>query len=414
MTTLAPIALPAQTADRRRRIVLLLDDVDARAAATALASVATTARLPPHASSVWRAAYRRAALAVVPATHARAAVLMQRFCRVPFAVIDGHDAAAPPRRAGRYAVGQAAFVLTTDGDDSPLSRLAPHARTVRLDDHELLRAVVRDTALAPAARDPERLGWRSLLADGWTFANARATRIAMRLMRATGRTAAPTHPHHLVPAPWHRWYLQHLGPDDSVLDVGCSDGGHTLVAARRARTVVGIDVDAAALARARTRAREGGLTNVRFDRADLADPRALESLGRFDVVLALDVLEHLADRRTVLRALRAALRPGGRLVISVPNATTPYRRWLRRQGAFAYMDPDHKLEYTREILIAELESAGLRAEVVARGGYDSPFAGLNALVAVVSLRLYAALAARRAKRAAAQPAHAAAWRVVAR
>ena len=373
--------------------------------------MATTTRLPPRSRSVWRAAYRRAGLAVVPASSARAAMLMQRLCRVPFAVIDAHRPAT--RRWDRYALGQAAFVLTTNGAGSPLGRLVPHARTVRLDDDERLRAVVLDTALAPTARDPERLGWRSLLADGWTFVNARATRVAMRLMRVTRRAAAPTHPHHLVSAPWHRWYLAHLRREDSVLDVGCSDGAHALVAARRVRSVLGVDVDTAALARARARAHQEGVTNVRFERADLVEPRALESLGRFDLVLALDVLEHLSDREAVLRGLRAALRPGGRLVLSVPNATTPYRRWLRRQGAFAYMDPDHKLEYTRDALVAELESAGLRAEVVDRGGYDSPFAGLNTLVAVVSLRLYAALAARRAKRAAAQPAHATAWRVVA-
>ena len=414
MNYAAAIAPPAQTADQRR-VILLLDDVDARAAADALGPVATTARLTPRAPSVWRSGYRRAALAIVPAPRAPAAVLMQRLCRVPFAVLDtADDHGGRLGRAGRYALGQAAFVVTTNGAGSSVSRLVPHARTVGLDDHELLRAVVLDTALAPAARDPDRLGWRSLLADAWTFVNARATRLAMRLMRVTGRSAAPIHPHHLVSAPWQQWYLAHLGDEDSVLDVGCSDGAQTMVAARRARSVVGIDVDAAALARARARARELGVTNVRFEHADLADPRALESLGRFDVVLALDVLEHLADREPVLRALRGALRRGGRLLISVPNATTPYRRWLRRQGAFAYMDPDHKLEYTRDALLAELESAGLRAEVVARGGYDSPFAGLNALVAVVSLRIYAALAARRAKRAAAQPSHATAWRVVAR
>jgi 2-polyprenyl-6-hydroxyphenyl methylase/3-demethylubiquinone-9 3-methyltransferase len=68
-----------------------------------------------------------------------------------------------------------------------------------------------------------------------------------------------------------------------VLDLGCGDGRLALGAARYARSVVGIDPDAPLIETARARARESGLTNVRFEvgAGQSLDPAD----GSFDVVI---------------------------------------------------------------------------------------------------------------------------------
>jgi ubiquinone/menaquinone biosynthesis C-methylase UbiE len=68
-----------------------------------------------------------------------------------------------------------------------------------------------------------------------------------------------------------------------VLDLGCGDGRLALGAARYASSVVGIDPDAPLIATARARAKEAGLTNVRFEvgAGQSLDPAD----GSFDVVI---------------------------------------------------------------------------------------------------------------------------------
>ncbi|MBS3800964.1 MAG: methyltransferase domain-containing protein, partial [Thioalkalivibrio sp.] len=99
-----------------------------------------------------------------------------------------------------------------------------------------------------------------------------------------------------------------LQPDHRVLDLFCGLGNFTLPLARTAAEVVGVEVDDAMLARARTNARDQGITNTRYERADLDDVEALQNAawlrGGFDRVLldpprtgAAAVIEALAPQR---------------------------------------------------------------------------------------------------------------------
>lgn len=77
--------------------------------------------------------------------------------------------------------------------------------------------------------------------------------------------------------------------------------------------------------------------------------------GRFDVVFCKDVLEHLPREQVVevVRLMGAALRPGGRLVVSVPHAVSFRGVYVR------YADFTHQAAYTEESLRYVLERAGL-------------------------------------------------------
>ena len=97
----------------------------------------------------------------------------------------------------------------------------------------------------------------------------------------------------------------------------------------------------------------------------------VESLQRlpagFDVVLAADTLEHLNDPEGMLQKIHGALRPGGRLLVSVPNVANLYVRMRLLFGQFPYaergiLDRDHRVFFTWKLLREMLEGEGFRIE----------------------------------------------------
>lgn len=100
-------------------------------------------------------------------------------------------------------------------------------------------------------------------------------------------------------------------PGQQVLEVGCG-GGHVLERFSHAH-LTGIDMSAEMLAR--TRVRCGGDPDLMRGAAE-ALPFADRS---YDVVLCTEVLEHTRDPAAVIAELMRVVRPGGRVVVSIPN-----------------------------------------------------------------------------------------------
>ena len=103
-----------------------------------------------------------------------------------------------------------------------------------------------------------------------------------------------------------------LEPHHAVLDVGCGCGATTLVAARRARTVLGVDISAPFVEVAAERARAASIDNVDFVAAD-AQTYAFAD-GTFDVVISQFGLMFFDEPVVAFANLRRALGAGGRLV----------------------------------------------------------------------------------------------------
>ena len=122
------------------------------------------------------------------------------------------------------------------------------------------------------------------------------------------------------------------GPGKDVLDLGCRYGALTQ-AYLEGNRVTGVDVDREALA-------EAAKLGVETRWADLDEPFPFEA-GRFDVVVAGELLEHLRDPQRLVADLRRVLRPGGTFVASVPNAYRLKGRLLFLIGRPPENDPTH-------------------------------------------------------------------------
>jgi 2-polyprenyl-6-hydroxyphenyl methylase/3-demethylubiquinone-9 3-methyltransferase len=105
-----------------------------------------------------------------------------------------------------------------------------------------------------------------------------------------------------------------------ALDVGCGAGLLAEPLARLGAQVTGVDAAEASIAVARDHAQGAGLA-VDYRHGELA---AL-GLGAFDLVTAMEVLEHVADKPAFLGGLASHLAPGGMMVLSTPNRTPQSR-----------------------------------------------------------------------------------------
>jgi 2-polyprenyl-3-methyl-5-hydroxy-6-metoxy-1,4-benzoquinol methylase len=236
---------------------------------------------------------------------------------------------------------------------------------------------------------------RRIVLSGVVFANNKAKRLAIRLTRWTGKSREYVHPKHLLgETEQNYWYLAHIAPDATVLDVGCGNGMHSLKAARRCREVVGVDASLDSLGVALRTGRTLPSPNAAFFAADLEQGLPVQG-SRFDTVICLDLLEHVYQRDLLLTEIRRALKPGGSMLLSVPNRGTSWKRRLNRAGLFAYSDPDHKIEYTLEELEEELARNGFRIAHLHPTVYDTPLIGAIDLVGGLSLGLYRRLTVAR-------------------
>jgi len=105
----------------------------------------------------------------------------------------------------------------------------------------------------------------------------------------------------------------------TALDVGCGAGLLSEPLARLGATVVGVDASPEVIAVAREHAATDGL-DIDYRVADVAGLG-----GAFDLVTAMEVVEHVAEPAAFVRALAKRLAPGGLLMMSTPNATAMSR-----------------------------------------------------------------------------------------
>lgn len=130
-----------------------------------------------------------------------------------------------------------------------------------------------------------------------------------------------------------------LPPDACILDAGCGTGANTPTLAAHGR-VFGVDASPVPLGLAR----DGRAVLARLERLPFAS-------GSFDLVAALDLLEHLDDDTAGVREVARVLAPGGRLLVFVPAFE---QLWGLQDDV-----SDHRRRYTAHSLRGLLTRAGL-------------------------------------------------------
>jgi len=105
---------------------------------------------------------------------------------------------------------------------------------------------------------------------------------------------------------------------DTVIDVGCGDGGHSYFCARQGAEVLFIDMDAAKLAAAEEKIKASPAHAYKAILSDCNPIPLPDAVG--DVILCTEVLEHVSDPRQFLEELVRVAKPGARLVVTVPDA----------------------------------------------------------------------------------------------
>lgn len=153
---------------------------------------------------------------------------------------------------------------------------------------------------------------------------------------------------------YHDFFVERCRPEDNVLEVGCGIGSlaHD-IAERSGCRVDGVDINPQSI--------EDG--KARFSHPNLAfsvcDATVDLPVGRYDVVVLSNVLEHLTDRVRFLRRLMEKT-GGTRCLIRVPLFERDWRVPLKRElGVEWRLDPTHETEYSLESFAAEMAEAGL-------------------------------------------------------
>ncbi|HEX4727147.1 MAG TPA: bifunctional glycosyltransferase/class I SAM-dependent methyltransferase [Jatrophihabitans sp.] len=143
-------------------------------------------------------------------------------------------------------------------------------------------------------------------------------------------------------------------PPSKILDIGCSGGQFAERARAAGHQVTGVDHQEIPGVRERT---------DRFFLADLEQGLPAGIGSRYDVVVAGDVIEHLSRPNELLRQLHQVLRPGGQVLLSVPNFGHWYPRVRVATGTFGYdrrgiLDNTHLRFFTRSTLRRTVRAAG--------------------------------------------------------
>jgi 2-polyprenyl-3-methyl-5-hydroxy-6-metoxy-1,4-benzoquinol methylase len=153
---------------------------------------------------------------------------------------------------------------------------------------------------------------------------------------------AYSHPNPLIN--WLFWqrlrtvmnYVERRAPYERILDFGCGSGVMLPFLAQHSRHVTALDIDLLPL--------ESIKKHIPLDaNVEVLDanqtPVSQLALGSFDIINALDVLEHVEDLPRTLPQLIRLLKPGGRLIVSGPTENILYRIGRRLAG------PEYSGEY---------------------------------------------------------------------
>ena len=165
---------------------------------------------------------------------------------------------------------------------------------------------------------------------------------------------------------WLKARLPVTKDGEKLIDIGCGSGAFSIGAALRGYEALGLSWDERNQKVAGERAKTCKAESAKFE---VLDVRKLDTrddlIGRFDVAICTENIEHIMDDRKLVRDIASCLKPGGRLLL-----TTPYL--LYRPLASAHCGPFSKTEdgghvrrgYSKAMLEELCQDSGLVPEQI--------------------------------------------------
>lgn len=140
----------------------------------------------------------------------------------------------------------------------------------------------------------------------------------------------------------------------TILDVGCGSGVTASLFKDMGFRVRGIDISSKSLRLASEKGIDVDLVNLEYD----------EISGQYDVILCLEVLEHLFDPLGALIKMKGCLKLNGQMILSLPNEFHIVRRLqiLVGQQDFSRHDWPHLRFFDRRAAFRLADAAGLRID----------------------------------------------------
>ncbi|MEY4883773.1 MAG: hypothetical protein RIS34_1627 [Pseudomonadota bacterium] len=178
-----------------------------------------------------------------------------------------------------------------------------------------------------------------------------------------------------------------------VLDVGCGGGILTDAMARKGAHATGIDLATKALKVAQLHALEAQTPNVNY-REISAEALATEQPAKFDVVTCMEMLEHVPDPASIVRACSTLVKPGGWVFFSTLNRSpksflfaivgAEYLLNLLPRGTHEYakmIRPSELAAYCRSAELELLQTRGMEYSPLTKRYWMSGDTGVNYLFA---------------------------------
>lgn len=179
----------------------------------------------------------------------------------------------------------------------------------------------------------------------------------------------------------------------TVLDVGCGGGILSDSMARKGAQVTGIDLSTKALRVAQLHALEAGTANVQY-REVSAEALAAEAPASYDVVTCMEMLEHVPDPASVVRACSQLVKPGGWVFFSTINRNpksflfaivgAEYVLQMLPKGTHEYakmIRPSELALYCREADLELAQTRGMEYNPITRRYWLSGDTSVNYLLA---------------------------------
>lgn len=182
-------------------------------------------------------------------------------------------------------------------------------------------------------------------------------------------------------------------PGKRVVDVGCGGGILADAMARKGADVLGIDLADKALKVAQLHALEAATPNLSY-RKVAVEALAAEQPASFDMVTCMEMLEHVPDRESIVRACAALVKPGGWVFFSTLNRNAKaflfaivgaeYVLNLLPRGTHEYLKfirPSELAAWSRSAGLDWVQTRGLEYNPLTRRYRLSDDASVNYLVA---------------------------------